>query len=118
MQTLTKNRVEMKDCSAPSTVAERQLGGRMNDYPLTRLWMASVDLWASSWQFAAAAMTPSSQPKHAAIDPKDPASDPACAPTAVRSAGPEGMRTEDCPEWDKVDQAIDESFPASDPPGH
>jgi hypothetical protein len=22
----------------------------MNDYPLTRLWMASVDLWASSWQ--------------------------------------------------------------------
>jgi hypothetical protein len=35
--------------------------------------------------------------------------------TPVRSAGTEGMR--DPPEnWDKVDQAADESFPASDPP--
>jgi hypothetical protein len=35
---------------------------------------------------------------------------------AARSAGPEAMR--DPPsEWEKVDQAIDESFPASDPPG-
>jgi hypothetical protein len=34
---------------------------------------------------------------------------------AARSAGPEAMR--DPPEeWDKVDQAADESFPASDPP--
>lgn len=33
----------------------------------------------------------------------------------VRSAGTEGMRSE--PRgWDKVDQAADESFPASDPP--
>lgn len=33
----------------------------------------------------------------------------------VRSAGPEAMR--DPPEnWDKTDQAVDESFPASDPP--
>ncbi len=34
---------------------------------------------------------------------------------AARSAGPEAMR--DPPQdWDKVDQASDESFPASDPP--
>ena len=34
---------------------------------------------------------------------------------AARQAGPESMR--DPPEnWDKVDEASDESFPASDPP--
>ena len=33
----------------------------------------------------------------------------------VRNAGPEAMRS-DPPEWDKIDQASDESFPASDPP--
>ncbi|HYD14131.1 MAG TPA: hypothetical protein VEC11_14890 [Allosphingosinicella sp.] len=34
---------------------------------------------------------------------------------AARSAGPEAMR--DPPrDWEKVDQAVDESFPASDPP--
>lgn len=34
---------------------------------------------------------------------------------AARSAGPEAMR--DPPtEWEKTDQASDESFPASDPP--
>ncbi|CAH0495092.1 hypothetical protein [Novosphingobium sp. CECT 9465] len=33
----------------------------------------------------------------------------------VRSAGVEGMRS-DPKQWDKTDQASDESFPASDPP--
>ena len=33
----------------------------------------------------------------------------------VRNAGPAAMRS-DPPEWDRVDQASDESFPASDPP--
>ncbi len=33
----------------------------------------------------------------------------------TRSAGPAGMR-DTPPDWDKVDQAADESFPASDPP--
>jgi hypothetical protein len=42
---------------------------------------------------------------------------PEGAPAAVRSAGPEAMR--DPPkEWDEVDQALDETFPASDPPSY
>ena len=33
----------------------------------------------------------------------------------VRNAGPAAMRS-DPPQWDAVDQASDESYPASDPP--
>ncbi len=36
----------------------------------------------------------------------------------TRSAGPEGMRDATRREWSKVDQAADESFPASDPPAY
>ena len=36
----------------------------------------------------------------------------------TRSAGPDGMRDEVRRDWDRVDQAADESFPSSDPPGH
>lgn len=51
-------------------------------------------------------------------------SDPVAAGTAgrrfdegpVRSAGPGGMRTNPARDWSVVDQASDESFPASDPP--
>jgi hypothetical protein len=34
----------------------------------------------------------------------------------VRSAGPHAMRDRPRRRWDRVDQASDESFPASDPP--
>jgi hypothetical protein len=36
-------------------------------------------------------------------------------PVEVRNAGPDAMRSSP-PEWDKVDEASDESFPSSDPP--
>ncbi|RYE69821.1 MAG: hypothetical protein EOP17_02450 [Rhizobiaceae bacterium] len=36
-------------------------------------------------------------------------------PVHVRNAGPEAMAS-DPPQWDAVDQASDESYPASDPP--
>lgn len=42
---------------------------------------------------------------------------PEGAPATVRAAGPGAMR--DPPqEWDDVDEALDESFPASDPPSY
>lgn len=37
-------------------------------------------------------------------------------PTAVRDAGPMAMRDEPKEEWSSVDEASDQSFPASDPP--
>ena len=36
----------------------------------------------------------------------------------ARDAGPENMRDEDGRNWSKVDEASDESFPASDPPSY
>src|SRR5947207_1885049 len=53
--------------------------------------------------------------KAAAIHPKDPAAAAAKeGQGVVRAAGPENMRDGDETRWDKVDQASDESFPASD----
>ena len=36
----------------------------------------------------------------------------------IRDAGPEAMRSETGRDWQKVDEASDESFPASDPPAN
>ena len=38
--------------------------------------------------------------------------------TFVRPAGPEAMRDRPRRGWDQVDEQVDESFPASDPPGN
>lgn len=36
----------------------------------------------------------------------------------VRDAGPDAMKDKPIRKWDKVDEASDESFPASDPPAN
>jgi hypothetical protein len=41
---------------------------------------------------------------------------PKDADVQVRTAGPEGMRDKPEKNWTPEDQAVDESFPASDPP--
>ena len=41
---------------------------------------------------------------------------PAESPIQVRPAGPEGMRDKPLRPWTALDEASDESFPASDPP--
>ena len=38
--------------------------------------------------------------------------------TDIRDAGPDAMRDAPKREWTDVDQALDESFPASDPPAN
>lgn len=53
-----------------------------------------------------------SRHKHAAFD-DDQRYD---TPNAVRDAGPEAMRDKPDESWSEVDQAADQSFPASDPP--
>lgn len=37
-------------------------------------------------------------------------------PPHVREAGPDAMKDKPARKWEKVDEASDESFPASDPP--
>jgi hypothetical protein len=55
------------------------------------------------------------EPKAAALGRGKTAPGPVGQSGAARSAGPEAMR--DPPkDWEKLDQASDESFPASDPP--
>jgi hypothetical protein len=81
-----------------------------------RMLAAGATLCAAAWMFLAETIVIRSRRLHAAIDPRDPAADPEIGPMPVRSAGPEAMRDGDHLDWDRVDQAADESFPASDPP--
>lgn len=88
----------------------------MTTHPIIRLIAAGAALWAAPWLLWAARRGANARAKHAAINPADPAADRSSSPFAVRSAGPQAMRDGNYHEWDKVDQAADESFPASDPP--
>lgn len=40
---------------------------------------------------------------------------PAATPKKIRDAGPDAMKNPP-KKWDETDEAVDESFPASDPP--
>ncbi|HKX80120.1 MAG TPA: hypothetical protein VJM34_16515 [Novosphingobium sp.] len=55
--------------------------------------------------------------KHQLIDPVAfaPGEASGASTGEVRNAGPDSMRSNP-PQWDKTDEASDESFPASDPP--
>lgn len=56
---------------------------------------------------------------HTAIAHDDPAADVrANVYGTVRNAGPASMQDGEDLDWDKVDEASDESFPASDPPSY
>lgn len=52
--------------------------------------------------------------QHAAYGPDQPQG----SHLDVRDAGAQAMRDEPVREWTQVDEELDESFPASDPPGH
>ncbi len=43
---------------------------------------------------------------------------PAGSSGVVRDAGPQEQHGIDAGNWDMVDEQVDESFPASDPPGN
>ena len=55
--------------------------------------------------------------RNAAFSSRDAADEPGSY-ARVRAAGPQSMRDGADGEWDKVDEASDESFPASDPPSY
>ena len=72
---------------------------RMSKSGMFMMLLAAVGVTAvlARWFYGQSAVQPAPLPK-------------------VRSAGPEAMQSPPR-RWDEHDQALDESFPASDPPG-
>jgi len=65
--------------------------------------------------FARRQLSPDPEPKAAALQRGETAPGPVGQSGSARSAGPDAMRDPPA-DWDPVDQSVDESYPASDPP--
>lgn len=84
----------------------------MNLTPALRLGAASAVSAAAYLAYRYAFRGKDTTTQHAGFAENEPGrSDP----NATRNAGPASMRSKPA-KWDRVDQASDESFPASDPP--
>lgn len=97
-----------------SAAASPQRGGKSSDFGK---FLGIVTLGALFWVTRKTAATEAPKSDDHATAFADNETDPENF-DQTRSAGPEGMRSEPRREWDRVDQAADESFPASDPPAH
>jgi hypothetical protein len=85
------------------------------DYQADYYWWSAVEMVARKHAGDCLLAQGPSRPGAAALrDGEKPG--PAESPTQVRPAGPEGMRDKPLRPWTALDEASDESFPASDPP--
>ena len=76
-----------------------------------RMMFALFALGAGAYALSRRASSPS-QTGHAAFADDEPSS----VSNPVRDAGPDAMRDPPASSWSAVDEASDQSFPASDPP--
>lgn len=77
-------------------------------------WVGLISLGVALWRYLRPEGTPGKAEVHSAAF-SDSETDPENF-DQTRSAGPAAMRDRVRREWDRVDEASDESFPASDPP--